>query len=120
MNKCQKCGIYGIERDLCPMCAKYGDRILIFSNNLNNKHVIGCKKCVGCNDWYFRSGDIHFPIEHKHCKGLIHLDKDILSDEYSCNINLIFKCERCEERLDIWTEGELIDEEFKNVFEDEK
>jgi transcription initiation factor IIE alpha subunit len=47
---------------------------------------------------------------------LIHLDKESFADGYSCDISIIFTCEKCGKRLDTWSEGETIDKEFEKVF----
>lgn len=62
--------------------------------------------------------EIQFPIKHEgdNCNGLIHLEKEAFSDDYSMDINLIFICKKCNKKLNVWTEGELIDNEFKEIF----
>lgn len=115
MAKCIKCGIYGINGNICNMCRKYGDKIFIISDDLNRKHIKKDKNCKACDEWYSIDKDnISFPIKHKHCKGLIHLDRIGYCDA----INLIFKCDKCNKELNTWTEGERIDLEFKEIFGD--
>ncbi len=113
------------------MCAKFGDKVFFLTSgrhrDLNRKHIKGAKKCKECDELYFistkiekdwrkQSYEVKLPIKHKHCKGLIHLDRRSFADGYSCDINLILKCEKCGKRLDTWTEGESIDDEFKKAF----
>lgn len=98
------------------------NKIFILGKDLNAKHIKGEKKCKQCDEYSFRFDDkriqeIQFPVEHKGCGGLIHLDRRHYNDEYSLDINLIFVCEKCGNRLDTWTEGELIDEYFKKEFD---
>jgi len=79
------------------------------------------KKCSECEEWHFGNTekgfvDIQFPIKHKGCKGLIHLDKEVFADGYSSDINLIFTCYKCGKELHEWSEGETFDNYFKKVF----
>jgi len=123
MGICKNCGIHGIRGNICKMCKKYGDKIFFIKScgDKNRKHIREDKNCETCDEYYFGMGceesfEIQFPIIHKGCGGLIHLDRVPYSDSYSCDISLMFQCEKCGMLLNSWTEGELIDDEFEKEF----
>lgn len=127
-KRCKKCGAWDdFKGDICNVCVKYGDRVII-SEHLLGRHIKRKKDCKECDSWFFinpkgdvndwsnKSIDVYFPIIHKNCGGLIHLDNIGYNDGYSVDINLVFECDECGEFLHTRSEGEYIDDEFKETF----